>query len=654
MSLINTLGWTLLHFLWQGALIALLLAVANSSLRHRSARSRYAAACAALLLMLVCAVATFGRLTLVSAAVSNSAAASPQLQAEASGNIAAPAGAGAVSSSLSLFSRLLPWLTYFWMIGVCLLAARSLGGWITLRRFTRRNSRPADAAWQARMTALARRLKVSRPVRLCESAIAEVPAVIGWIKPIVLLPATAISGLSPEQIEGLLAHELAHIRRHDYLVNLLQTFVETLLFYHPAVWWVSACIRSERENCCDDLAVEISGDALAYARALTQMEQLRCAVPRLAMAANRGSLIQRIQRLLPARPATRSTSAGWLSGAALALLLAAFWISPRMARSEQQQNPAATPPAPTGGVIAPRSLARASVPELRNAPAAGVIAPRSLSHVPDLRLAPASAPSENGPVTVPSMTPVASVTPASQAAGQPSQSSFMDEMNQAGYHDLTTDQLIALKIHGVTSDYVHQLNAQGLKPGIDQLLALRIHGVTSEYVAKMKNKGWTLNIDQLVAFRIHGVDQAELDRMAALGYKLNADQALAMRIHGLTADTAQKIKTMGLGDPSFDQLLAMKIHGADADFAAGMKQAGLGGLNIDQLIALRIHGADPAQVREFQALGFKDLKADEVIAARIHGLSPEFIRDARKRGFKDLSLQQYIKMKQFGLLDDSK
>src|SRR5205814_4150217 len=125
---------------------------------------------------------------------------------------------------------------------------------------------------------------------------AQVPAVVGWVRPIVLVPASVFTGLTAEQIEALLAHELAHVRRHDYLINLLQTVTETLFFYHPAVWWVSRAIRNERENCCDDLAVEICGNTLAYVRALTDLEQMRQGMPRLAMAADGGSLLSRVQR----------------------------------------------------------------------------------------------------------------------------------------------------------------------------------------------------------------------------------------------------------------------------------------------------------------------------------------------------------------------
>src|SRR5205814_3969509 len=107
------------------------------------------------------------------------------------------------------------------------------------------------------------------------SALVDSPCVLGWLKPIILVPISATTGLSPQQIEGILAHELAHVRRNDYLVNLAQTVVETVLFYHPAVWWISRTIRQEREHCCDDIAAQTAGDARGYARALVAMEELR-------------------------------------------------------------------------------------------------------------------------------------------------------------------------------------------------------------------------------------------------------------------------------------------------------------------------------------------------------------------------------------------
>ena len=153
-----------------------------------------------------------------------------------------------------------------WLSGVALLTLRLLTGWLWVQRLHARGTAPAPLGWQQMVVRLSKRLHISRPIRLFQSAMVEVPTVIGWLRPVVLMPASALTGMGPEQLEAILAHELAHVRRHDYLVNLLQTLVETLLFYHPAVWWLSRRIRIERENCCDDLAVSLCGDPHTYAR----------------------------------------------------------------------------------------------------------------------------------------------------------------------------------------------------------------------------------------------------------------------------------------------------------------------------------------------------------------------------------------------------
>jgi beta-lactamase regulating signal transducer with metallopeptidase domain len=655
MNLINTLGWTLVHFLWQGMLIALLLAAVHGLLRHAGARVRYVAACGAMLLMLACAAATFIRLNGQTAA--SHLDASPAEPASAVSAPSTPGNSHVTTPSAVDVSRLLPWLVYFWMAGVCALTVRSLGGWVVLQNFKRREARAAEPAWQQRLAQLGRRLRISRTVRLCESTLAQVPSVIGWMRPVILMPVCALNGLTPEQLEGLLAHELAHIRQNDYLVNLIQTCVETLLFYHPAVWWVGNRIRAERENCCDDLAVEVCGDALAYAKALTQLEQIRCRAPKLAMAATGGSLLQRVQRLLSSRPSTRVAPAGWLAGAALALLVVAAWATPRLARSNGQTDPQqAQQP-----VAAPSAAQPASVSQAKSATQARAAAERAAAEITARTEAEIIESTESEIVE---STEAAIAAKAARVIAEPEQqpvpatnapevkaSSFLEEMDKAGYHGLSVDQLIALKIHGVTPEYIRDMRAAGLQPTPDQLVEMKIHGVTPQYMERFKGRDWKLDIDHLVALRIHGVDPADLDKMGALGYKLSADQAVTMRIHGVTPEFVAKTRDLGLGNPTFDQLVALKIHGADAQFLTGMKEAGIRGLNFNTLVALKIHGADPGQIKEFGELGFKDLSADDVVAARIHGVTPDFIRDIRKRGFKDLTLEQIIKLKQYGILD---
>jgi beta-lactamase regulating signal transducer with metallopeptidase domain len=184
------------------------------------------------------------------------------------------------SSKEKLLTALQPWLPWavsLWACGVALLALRLAVGWGMIRRLRHDAEPPKDLVWSVRFERLRVRLGVSAPVRLLCSAQAGVPMVIGWLKPVVLVPAGLLAGLTPHQLEAVMAHELAHIRRHDYLVNLLQNVLETFFFYHPAVWWVSRQIRTERENCCDDLAAAFCGSTLDYApcRAATHVRRLR-------------------------------------------------------------------------------------------------------------------------------------------------------------------------------------------------------------------------------------------------------------------------------------------------------------------------------------------------------------------------------------------
>ncbi|MEZ5303594.1 MAG: M56 family metallopeptidase, partial [Verrucomicrobiales bacterium] len=222
----------------------------------------------------------------------------------------------------------LPWVVGVWALGVALLSARLLSGWLCLRRWRASGKEIADPVWRARFAALGERMRLSRPVRLLASASAAVPMVAGWIKPVVLVPAGLFTGLDAAQLEAILAHELAHIRRHDYLVNLLQNAVETLFFFHPAVWWISGEIRQEREHCCDDEAAALCGGAVGYARALAALEEIRSidGAPLGAVSAAGGSLLCRVRRLLGVSFREPSATVPWSVGIAAALLAAGLIV----------------------------------------------------------------------------------------------------------------------------------------------------------------------------------------------------------------------------------------------------------------------------------------------------------------------------------------
>lgn len=361
-TITQTLGWTLLHFIWQGTLVAALMGGALALLRRHSANARYTVAMVAMLLMLALPLATFLHLSLASSrsmgidetmkgSISAESAQVPAATnpSDEQSRLRSRVGRGASALSFSAplqgglgdgLASLLPWLVFVWLAGVLILSIRLAGGWRRAQRLRTRAAKPLPQAWQDRLARLARKISVSRSVSVYESALVEVPTVIGWLRPVILVPASALIGLSPWHLEALLAHELAHVRRHDYLVNLLQTATEILLFYHPAVWWVSGQMRAERENDCDDLAVAATGDALVYARALAEIEGLRSGtdVARLAMAANSGSLLMRIRRLVEARHQPRSSSP-MLIGVVILVTLLALMAGARTILSRSIENP---------------------------------------------------------------------------------------------------------------------------------------------------------------------------------------------------------------------------------------------------------------------------------------------------------------------------
>ena len=321
------LGWTILHSLWQGVLIALLHATAMGWLRRRSPPSRYLASLCALGLLLGAGVATFVLMTpppqgsrdrgiLASPALMTPSAAVTHVPRVQSALVSAPAIEAAARgpdrpatvdrlndmfrSTVNRVQPAMPWIACGWGAGVLLLSLWQTGGWIATRRLCVLGVRPVDSDIARIGAQITRRLKLTRAPSVWQSERVETPVVIGWLRPMILLPVAVLSGLTTAQLEAILAHEIAHIRRHDYVVNLLQVVAETLMFYHPAAWWISRRIRLEREQCCDDIAVEVCGDRFQYAESLAALEEVRLSSP-LALAARGaggGELLARVRWLL--------------------------------------------------------------------------------------------------------------------------------------------------------------------------------------------------------------------------------------------------------------------------------------------------------------------------------------------------------------------
>lgn len=448
-------GWTLVHFLWQGTVIAVLLAAARGIAgRNLTPRARYAMACLALGLMAIAPLATF------LAAGGPGVGALPVPIWRASGGVA--------------WERTLAWLVVVWLCGAAVFSVRLIGGWRLTRRLRTVAVRPAPHEWRQALDDLIRRMRVSAPVRLLISSRVAVPVVVGWLRPVILMPAAALTGLPIEQVQALLAHELAHIFRHDYLVNILQNVVEALLFYHPAVWWVSGQIRAERELCCDDLAVAACGDVLAYAYALAELDSGRRAGLRAAVAADGGSLLQRIRRLLgESQPLSHG-----LPGSGTAWALSLLWLAGigAAALPGSSVSPAHSIPVTPRLFVAPADAA----------PPAGLPEPP-----PPARLSPALAALLFDPLFANPQTPVQDASPATaqekkkihvegtviSQAGEP--------LNRATVRLEMIDGPQGQSSYSSTTDDAGKFTIEGPRPGSYTLYATKTGFLLGSYGARM-------------------------------------------------------------------------------------------------------------------------------------------------------------------------
>jgi beta-lactamase regulating signal transducer with metallopeptidase domain len=311
----HVVGWTLIHFIWQGALLAVVAAGALRLSRHRAPNARYAIACVVLATMLASAAVTALVLGTRDAAVTPALGLSQTITPPviAAGGPRSWTDNGAMHSVLPAdIDALLPVIAFVWLGGVTMLLVRMAGGLWHVRRLQALSLAAAPSRWQASAERIASGLGLRMAVHVVESVLVETPAAVGWLRPVILLPVAALANLTPSQVEAILAHELIHIRRHDYLINVAQTVAETLLFFHPGVWWLSGQIRAEREHCCDDVAVQVCGDPVDYATALAELEAWRSQENTLALAASGGSLAARVRRLLKVPTGHEARSLSWV------------------------------------------------------------------------------------------------------------------------------------------------------------------------------------------------------------------------------------------------------------------------------------------------------------------------------------------------------
>jgi beta-lactamase regulating signal transducer with metallopeptidase domain len=722
-SLATPVAHALIHFLWQGSLVALALGGTLLLTRGRSAALRYRLACAALLLMVVLPVITAVRV------VESGIETGPRSHAKQSPTVFPPSSFSQSSSSQSspmssadtrtateneppagiagyldavagkvIYGNLgeehTPWIFRVWLAGVLMLSTLHLGGWFKVQQLRRLRTEPVPAEWQDCVDRLCRRMGIPRAVRLLRSALVEVPAVIGWLRPVVLIPMSALSGLPPRQLECILAHELAHIWRRDYLMNLLQVIAETLLFYHPAVWWVSRQIRLERENCCDDIAVRLTGDRLAYARALVELEELRLATPRLAQGADGGSLLRRVQRLVGGRPMSNhflsfSSRRSLVSGTfAVVLILICGTVLVFAAQNrlsgdlelasglhaetvaqpvESAEQPAATKSddreerTDTANLNGRWSAEREDdrleleIRDRRHGKRWNMTVRVPVDDFTDLEFG------EN--VTFGLLREAGTFRFAGGFEGTAKSAegdgtftfavdqSYVNRLKEMGIRGLEDHELLVLAAKDLRTDTVKELKEMGYdRIKADELLSVAIFEVTPAYIRQMARLGYEdIELDTLVAMRIHGVDEEFVAEMQGAGYLTDAvDDLIAWRVHSIDAEYAAEMEET-FGELHLDKLLALKIHNVTPEYGESLRRAGVDLEAVDDLLAFRIHGVTADYIQEMQEHFGPNLAADEILSFRIHGVDPDYAKEMKEAGLGELPADELLAMKIHGV-----
>ena len=662
------LGWTLLHFCWQSAIIALLYALVDRCLFRATTAVRYGVAMTMLALMPLAAIATFieqerlvvhldqGEQTFVASQIG-----SLHTTIAMEAPFVAPVMADSELWIAGHADRLMPWIDGVWLAGVCFLALRAAGGWWRLRSLRRNAQVAVPPAVQRSFAKVVRQLRLVQPVVLRVSREVISPMAMGIWRTSVILPLSVAMSLPAEQLEAVLAHELAHIRRWDYFCNLLQTAIECLFFFHPAVWWMSRRTRELREVCCDEIAARTCANPGIYAEALLQMEELRAEHLQLAVAlhGNGGTLMNRIRRVMGERTMEYG-SMSVVRVAAAGLVVAGLAVAPHVAKGLKAE------PAGAHIIVGEKVVPVLMAPTASGHAAVSAPAARNESAgVEESQAVPAPAPA-------PAAIPVAEVAPAPAAMPAPmphplprdeemqdaenaSGKYYLQKMRDAGYPlDLNKDldTIISLRSVGVTPEYAKAMAQAGMgTPTLKELVALKSVGVTPEYVAGLKGSNAApTNFKDVISEKSVGVTPEYAKAMAATGLGTpTMHDLIAMKSQGITPEYVAQMKAGGITPENLHELIALRSMGVTPEYAKTMAAVGMGTPTTHDLVAMKSQGITPEYVAQLKAGGLAPKDLHELIALRSVGVTPEYAKGMASAGFQGLSTHDLVSLKAQGV-----
>jgi beta-lactamase regulating signal transducer with metallopeptidase domain len=715
-ELAGALGWTLLHSIWQIAAIGVLNAFLLMVLRRKTAALRYRITGLAMLAIPVVAIFTF---CLYYSASPNdwSHAQNATILLQQEGNIqnlenaeleALIASNGTTTASekaetgfgarvQAYFEPHFPLIAALWLLGVSFFLLRLLGQIGRLYYLKNRMNFPVDEYWTELVEQLSAKAGLSKAVDLVESALVRTPVVIGHLKPMILFPLGIINRLSPQEVEAILAHELAHVVRYDFVFNIVQSLVEALFYYHPTVWWLSEQARSEREMACDHFAIGLTGDSLSYAKALVTIQEMAWfpLSPSLAFAGQgKGQLKTRIQRILNVKHNTIFAMEKFaITSAVLLIVVGLAYSQSGTRRTEITKNEETS--MDTDYVIRleasgiwegtiEKDQVCMSFSSRKNGgmwSSSDCFAKSEFSALP-VNESEFTLKREAGTMTMKGR------FENNEGYGRftfTSNTDFKTYLEQQGIANVTDDVMLHLFFTDINKKYVDFLKQNGYdKISKSQLRDLAIHGLDfaalKDYIDIFKTAGYQqVSLNKIVEYRIHGVDREYIQSFESMGYQnVSLSDMLQAKIHGVEGDFVKYLRANGYKDISLNQVMQFRIHGIDPDFIADMNKAAKKTLDPGELVNARIHGLKPgdaakiaaatgrepsgemltsfaihevdeAFIAEMNRAFDKKLSNEDLLSAKIHGLSATYVQELKAAGFKNLSFHDVLNYKIHGV-----
>jgi beta-lactamase regulating signal transducer with metallopeptidase domain len=700
---IVALGWTLLHFCWQGTAVAVIFAMVDRITSHTASRIRYTVALATFMLMPIVVIGTFTEELRVATQASS--------PAHVSGLATAPLANQVVEGTEQLIAnlhlsdapkstlhqlplassleestnwiimsadRILPWVDALWLAGVLFLVIRSLGGWLHLGAVRRRAQRMIPQEVEQAFLRLCEQIEVGRKVVLRASDEVISPLAMGVWRATVILPISAVLSMPRQELEAVIAHELGHIRRLDYMWNLLQTAVESILFFHPAVWWLSRTVRERREICCDEIAVRSCSDAAVYARALLRLEEQRTVKLRLAMALGGcgGSLLGRVRKVLGEDMALESRMTSGTSVAAVGALVITLLLGPKI--SEAVAAPAATRIQPVvahikampaavvsqleaagSQMIAPPAEPATPAPHALKAPApiAQAATPQSPAVTAPVAATPyAATPYAAIPYPTTPYTATAYVKAAPYAVAAPAVAPTPTPAPHVRAQIIITPNVNvnpnfsfdSMRASIAEMEFFQESTGTGQSTGKGSGQAT---GKSSgaAYIDGMRDAGYPLDLNNdlnsLVALKSMGVTPEYAKSMATTGLgKPTVHELISLKSMGVTPEYVASLKQSGLAPKDFHEVVTEKSMGITPEYAAEMKQKGFGDLNVHELVTMKSLGVTPEYAADMKK-AFGNLEVHDLVTMKSLGVTPEYAADMKQKGFGDLSVHELVTMK---------